>query len=53
MKLLGITSVGFNVANGSTSAIQSLQESMSFSEGESIVQYSHRVWGIHETSQAD
>jgi hypothetical protein len=33
----------------STSAIHRLQESISFSEEGSIVQYSHRVWGTHET----
>jgi hypothetical protein len=30
-----------------------LQESLCFSEEGSIVQYSHRVWGTHETSQVD
>jgi hypothetical protein len=29
------------------------QESLWFSEEESIVQYSHRVWGTHESSQTD
>jgi hypothetical protein len=37
----------------STSAIHGLQESLWFSEEESTVQYSHRAWGTHETSQAD
>jgi hypothetical protein len=37
----------------SMSAILRLQESVRFSEEESIVQYSHRVWGALETSQVD
>jgi hypothetical protein len=40
------------VQRDSTSAIHRLQESLRFSEEGSIVQYSRRVWGIHETSQA-
>jgi hypothetical protein len=38
---------------GRTSAIYRLQESLLLSEEESFVQYSHRVWGTHETSPVD
>jgi hypothetical protein len=34
----------------SISAIRRLQESLLFNSEGSIVQYSHRVWGTHETS---
>jgi hypothetical protein len=35
------------------SVIYRLPESLQFSYKESIVQYSHRVWGNHESSQVD
>jgi hypothetical protein len=66
MKLLETISVGFDITdqllirfsafvrywrkNGST---MRLRESLWFGEEGSIVQYSDRVWGTHETSQVD
>jgi hypothetical protein len=61
MKLFGIISLVFGITDqllhlshtqDSTSATHKLQEKLCISEEGSIVQYCHRVWGIHEFSQS-
>jgi hypothetical protein len=55
IRFLHLSDTGGNmvVQWDSTSTIHRLQESLWFSDEGSIVQYSHKNWGTHETSQVD